>query len=126
MLCDDNAMTTESSHLTERERCQIEVLRQEGFGARAVARALGGDPSVISRELKRNTPRCGVYAASAAPGMVASRREEQGGPRKESAAVAVPVSRGLCIKGGRTLKGAGRNICNFCLSKLIFPDAEAG
>lgn len=96
MLFDDNAMTTESSHhLTERERCQIEVLKQEGFGVRAVARALGRDPSVISRELSRNTPPGAVYTASGAKRMAASRREEQGGPRKESAAVVEAVSRGL-------------------------------
>jgi IS30 family transposase len=95
LLFDDNAMTTEKSHLTERERCQIEVLRQEGFGVRAVARALGRDASVISRELKRNTPPRGGYAASAAQGLAASRREAQGGPRKESAAVVETISRGL-------------------------------
>jgi len=88
-------MTTERSHLTERERCQIEVLRQEGFGVRAIGRALGRDPSVISRELKRNTPARGVYAAAAAQGMAAARREEQGGPRKESPAVVEAVARGL-------------------------------
>jgi IS30 family transposase len=35
------------------EREEIALLRAEGLGVRAIARAIGRDPSTISRELRR-------------------------------------------------------------------------
>jgi IS30 family transposase len=40
-------------HLTFPEREEIALLRAEGLGVRAIARAVGRDPSTISRELRR-------------------------------------------------------------------------
>ena len=42
------------SHLTEKERYQIELLVQAGEGVREIGRRLGRDGAVISRELKRS------------------------------------------------------------------------
>jgi IS30 family transposase len=47
--------------LTLPERETIGLLRAGGAGVRTIARALGRDPSVVSRELGRNTARGGVY-----------------------------------------------------------------
>lgn len=77
-------MREKKSHLTEKERCQIEVLVQAGFGVRAIGRELKRDPSVISRERKRNGMPGGGYAAETAQKTAESRREKQRGPRKES------------------------------------------
>lgn len=41
-------------HLISEERVQIQVLLEEGYGVRAIARRLGRSPSTISRELGRN------------------------------------------------------------------------
>lgn len=51
-----------SSHLTPMERGQIEALRNQGLGVRAIGRALNRCHTCISRELRRNSGRTG-YAA---------------------------------------------------------------
>lgn len=85
----------EKSHLTEKERCQIEVLVQAGFGVRAIGRELERDPSVISRELRRNASGSGGYQAESAQRRAESRRERQRGPRKESPEVLGTIKEGL-------------------------------
>ncbi len=60
-----------------------------------MARAIGRNHSVISRELKRNSPERGAYTADAAQGMAEGRRAERRGPRKEDAAVLGAITRGL-------------------------------
>jgi IS30 family transposase len=85
----------EKTHLTEKERCQIEVLVQEGFGVRAIGRALKRDPSVISRERRRNALSCGGYCAQTAQRTAESRRQEQRGARKESPEVMERIRAGL-------------------------------
>ena len=47
--------------LTLAERETIALMRAGGVGIRRIARALGRDPSVVSRELARNTAKSGVY-----------------------------------------------------------------
>jgi IS30 family transposase len=42
-------------HLTYEERCQIQVLKRNDYSVRGVAKALGRNHSVISREIKRNS-----------------------------------------------------------------------
>jgi IS30 family transposase len=42
-------------YLSFREREEIALLRAQGAGVRQIARAIGRDPSTISRELRRNT-----------------------------------------------------------------------
>ena len=42
------------TRLTFGERAQIARLHDDGAGVRAIARAVGRDPSTICRELKRN------------------------------------------------------------------------
>ena len=53
------------THLTIEEREEIMVLRGQGAGVRAIARAIGRHPSTVSRELERNS-RGGPYRASEA------------------------------------------------------------
>lgn len=42
------------SQLTEPERYTLSILKQQGMTGRAIAKALGRDPSTISREIRRN------------------------------------------------------------------------
>jgi IS30 family transposase len=88
-------MREKKSHLTEKERCQIEVLVQAGFGVRAIARELKRDASVISRERRRNALSGGGYSAEAAQRMAESRREERRGARKETPEVMETIREGL-------------------------------
>lgn len=54
-------------HLSAEERHSISVLKLQGLSQRAIARALGRDPSTICRELKRNvSTHDGSYRHSAA------------------------------------------------------------
>jgi transposase, IS30 family len=48
-------------HLTSDHRAQIEVLRKQGDGPRAISRAIGFSPGTISRELRRNQKAGGGY-----------------------------------------------------------------
>ena len=41
-------------YLSFREREEIALLRVQGAGVRQIARAIGRDPSTVSRELRRN------------------------------------------------------------------------
>jgi IS30 family transposase len=52
--------------LTLAEREEIACLSTAGQGVREIGRALGRDPSTISREIRRNRSRRGVYRASTA------------------------------------------------------------
>ena len=52
--------------LTLAEREEIACLSTAGQGVRQIARVLGRDPSTISREIRRNRSRRGVYRASTA------------------------------------------------------------
>jgi IS30 family transposase len=47
--------------ITLAERESIGLLRAAGVGVRAIARELGRQPGVISKEITRNTNRAGVY-----------------------------------------------------------------
>lgn len=51
-----------SHHLTSMERGQIEALRNEGLGVRAIARKLNRSHSTVCRELRRNSSRNGYTA----------------------------------------------------------------
>ena len=53
------------THLTIEEREEIMVLRRQGLGVRAIARALGRSPSTVSRELARNSCKRFYRASSA-------------------------------------------------------------
>ncbi|APE17904.1 IS30 family transposase [Mycolicibacterium pallens] len=56
-------------YLTFREREEIALLRVQGAGVRQIARAIGRDPSTVSRELRRNAATRGYtseYRASVA------------------------------------------------------------
>jgi IS30 family transposase len=54
------------AHLTQKERYQIEQLKQAGFGTTLIARRLGRDRSTITREIKRGSGHTGCYAATQA------------------------------------------------------------
>lgn len=66
------------SQLSLRERCQIEVLLEEGYTLRAIGRVTGRSASTISREFWRNgqkrAKRKGVYVADQAQTRATSRR----------------------------------------------------
>jgi len=62
-------------HLTRDDREEIAALRAAGHSMRAVAAAVGKAPSSISRELKRNAPDSGRYAAHVADGAYMARRQ---------------------------------------------------
>jgi IS30 family transposase len=47
--------TTQYEHLQPEDRMTMASMRQQGFSARAMARALGRSPSTITREFRRNT-----------------------------------------------------------------------
>jgi len=51
-------------HINERERHKIEGFRDVGWSVRDIARALGRDPSTISRELRRHPGSGGGYSAT--------------------------------------------------------------
>ena len=82
-------------HLTHEERCQIDVLKQEGFGVREMGRALKRSASVISRELRRNASAGGGYGAQSAQAKAQERRELRRGPRKETPDVIETIKAGL-------------------------------
>ncbi len=46
-------------HLNIHERTVISQLHTSGMSVRAIAKAIGRDPSTVSRELKRNSYRSG-------------------------------------------------------------------
>ena len=55
------------SHLTHEQRYTIEVLLEQNFNNSQVAKAIGKDKSVVSRELKRNCDkRNGIYRSDLA------------------------------------------------------------
>ena len=59
--------------LTQEERYQIEALKTNGLGIRAIAKQLNLSPSTISREIQRNTPR--KYSAKKAHKLAQNRRK---------------------------------------------------
>jgi IS30 family transposase len=56
------------------DRAQIAIGRQQGLGVRAIAVLIGRDPSVVSRELGRNTNADGSYRSVAAHDRAKRRR----------------------------------------------------
>ena len=62
-------------HLGSEERDQIAQLKAEGLSNRAIAEAMGRDPSTISRELRRNSQDSGAYRPSYADGSYLYRRQ---------------------------------------------------
>ena len=71
------------THLTIGEREEIMVLRRQGLGVRAIARALGRSPSTVSRELARNSCKR-FYRASTAQARYEGRRASCVRPRRLS------------------------------------------
>ena len=55
-----------AAKLTDAERCQLEILHDKGYSARAIAKALGRSPNTIAEELKRNSGKDGEYVAAKA------------------------------------------------------------
>lgn len=50
-----NTTTPKGSHLSEKERAQIEILHKEGYSNRAIARKLNRNHQTINNEIKRGT-----------------------------------------------------------------------
>lgn len=66
---------SEYKHLGSGERDQIAQLKAEGLSNKAIAEAIGRDPSTISRELRRNSQDSGAYRPTYADGSYLYRRQ---------------------------------------------------
>ena len=62
-------------HLGSEERDQIAQLKAKGLSNKAIAEAIGRDPSTISRELRRNAQDSGAYRPIFADGSYLYRRQ---------------------------------------------------
>ncbi len=49
------------SHLTREQRYTISAMLQQGYSRTSIAKAIGKDKSVVSRELRRNEATAGTY-----------------------------------------------------------------
>jgi IS30 family transposase len=65
---------TRYQQLQPEDRMSIASLRQQGFGVRAIARAIDRSASTVSRELQRNTEQRTAYASVRAQRMAQTRR----------------------------------------------------
>lgn len=66
---------SEYKHLGSEERDQIAQLKAKGLSNKAIAEAIGRDPSTISRELRRNSQDSGAYRPTYADGSYLYRRQ---------------------------------------------------
>ena len=72
------------THLTQAERCQIEILRKAKHNQSDIAALLGRDKSCISRELRRNQGQRG-YRSKQAHSLAQTRQQAcANGPRVEA------------------------------------------
>ena len=72
------------THLTQAERCQIEILRKAKHNQSDIAALLGRDKSCISRELRRNQGQRG-YRSKQAHSLAQIRQQAcANGPRVEA------------------------------------------
>jgi len=83
----------EGGRLTLAEREEIACLHAAGQTVRGIARALGRNPSTISRELRRNAGRRGVYRASTAQQRADENARAGGRARPARLAVNLPLRR---------------------------------
>ena len=51
----DNTVSRKGKHLSYSERCQIAILKKEGYSNRQVAKVLGRVPQTINNEIDRGT-----------------------------------------------------------------------
>ena len=88
-----------NAHLTPKERSQIEILLQGGYGVSEIGEKLGRDKSVISRELARNGSKDGegnwIYDGDEAQETARGRRAQLRGPRKETPQIMERIKSGL-------------------------------
>jgi IS30 family transposase len=66
---------TRYQQLQPEDRVSIASLRQQGFGVRAIARAIDRSASTVSRELQRNTEQKKAYTSARARRLAQARRE---------------------------------------------------
>lgn len=50
-----NTNSRKGKHLSYQERCQIAILKKEGYSNRAIAKSLGRSPQTIHNEVKRGS-----------------------------------------------------------------------
>src|SRR5690554_2758456 len=79
-------MTMQYKQLTYEQRCQITVLIKRGFSQREIASTLEVNQSTISRELARNTGKCG-YRQKQAHSKAVQRRLEAVKPTRMTPAM---------------------------------------
>jgi transposase, IS30 family len=104
--------------ITLAERESIGLLRAAGMGVRAIARELGRQPGVISKELARNTNRAGAYRP-----LAAQSRAEQRARRAKPAKLARPGPlRDFVVAG---LKEAWSPVQISNVLRMEFPDDPA-
>jgi IS30 family transposase len=70
-------MAKRYGQLTLEERIKLDLMRKEGKSNRAIAAALGRDPSTIGRELRRNSRATKQYPASYEPKRAEERAERR-------------------------------------------------
>jgi IS30 family transposase len=116
--------------VTKTERNLIRMWRQAGYGQREIARRLGRAASTISREIVRNTGRCGYQPRQAH--RMAQERARRPGPRRFTEEVKRDAEERL--RDGWTpemISGRARLeerpwVCKETIYKHVYADAKAG
>ncbi len=62
-------------HLTKEQRYVISAMRKNGFSQKSIAKEIGVSPSTLSRELRRNSTKRGVYRPDYANELAQERKE---------------------------------------------------
>lgn len=94
--------------LSEEERVQLADLRKAGHTIRAIAAVLGRAPSTISRELRRNSGRTGVYRPFHAQKLARVRRSRvRPGKIAANPVLRQRIEELICASGGAPRKSAG-------------------
>lgn len=118
------------NRVTEIERSQIYVLRQEGKGNNAIARAIGRNKGTVSREVRRNRGQKGYRHQQAH--RVAVERAKRPGPRRFTEEVRLDAEEKLrkgwtpeIICGRAVLEGRA-HVCKETIYKHVYQDAKVG
>lgn len=121
------------SHLTYEERCQISTYLQNGFLRSDIAMLLGRDPSVISREVKRNSGLRGYRVKQAHEKAQERRSKASSTPKKMTPAVVHLIKEMLQETdsspqqiAGRLEKQYGIKVSHESIYLHIWADKKAG
>ncbi len=118
------------NRVTEIERSQIYVLRQEGKGNNEIARAIRRDKGTVSREVRRNRGQKGYRHQQAH--RAAAERAKRPGPRRFTEKVRLDAEEKLRIGWtpevicGRAEREGRAHVCKETIYKHVYADAKAG